>query len=215
MSSVEPIELSTRYPEVYHMAEFNSWRSIKKHGLLSTAALLDLFEVRGDERIKLESRWRPGSVTIHHGAHGTAVIRDQRPMPENELMQVLVGMHPAEWYKLINGKVFFWADLWGLKKLLTAVMYRGRSHDVLAVDTRALLDRHMPEMWLTDQNTGSVMSRRKRGLDTFKRVREFNAPWVTEVAVDYSVPDVANLTMRVEEWKGDSKVRQIWSSGDS
>lgn len=195
------------------MAELDSWRSIKKHGLLSTAALLDLFEVRGDERIKLESRWRPRSVTIHHRVHGTAVIRDQRPMPENELTQVLVGVQPGEWYKLINGKVFFWADLWGLKKLLRAVMYRGRSHDVLAVDTRALLDRHMQEMWLTDQNTGSVISGRRRGLDTFKRVREFSAPWVTEVAVDYGVPDVAELTFRVEEWKGDSKVRQIWSRG--
>lgn len=195
------------------MAELGSWQSVQKHGLLSTTALLDLFEVRNAERIKLESQWRPRSVTIRHPLHGTAIIRDQRPMPENELEQLLVGMGPREWYKLINGKVFFWADLRGLKKLLSAVMYRNRSHDVLTVDTRALLDRAGLEIWLTDQNSGSVISGRRRGLDTFKRIREFSAPWVTEMAVDYRVPDVADLTIRVEEWKGDSKVRQIWSRG--
>jgi hypothetical protein len=208
---VDSNDLVRRYPEVYHMAELGSWSSIQKHGLLSTTALLDLFDVHDSRRFELESRWRPWSVTVRHPTHGTAVIRDQRPMPESELRPLLTNIEPRGWYELINGKVFFWADLYGLKKLLGAVMYRSRSHDVLTVSTRALVDRHIQKMWLTDQNTGSSISGRARGVDTFKRVTEFGSRWVTEVAIDYSVPDVADLTIRVEEWKGDSKVRDIWS----
>ncbi len=134
-------------------------------------------------------------------------------MPEDELRGLLDGMEPSEWYRLINAKVFFWADMRGLKKLLGAVMYRSRSHDVLTVDTPALLERHIERMWLTDQNTGSVISGKRRGSDTFKRVRDFAASWVTEVGIDYNVPDVSSLCSRVEEWKGDNMVRQIWSRG--
>ena len=38
------------HPVVYHMAEYGTWESIKKHGLLSTSALLDLFQKSGEER---------------------------------------------------------------------------------------------------------------------------------------------------------------------
>ncbi len=204
-------DLVRRCPFVYHMAELGSWPSIQKHGLLSTTALLDLFEIKSSRRDELESQWRPRSETVEHRAHGRAVIRDQRPMPENELRPLLAGMEPRDWYKLLNGKVFFWAELYGLRKLLGAVMYRGRSHDVLTVDTQGLVTRHLEQMWLTDQNTGSVLSGKTRGPDTFKRVRDFRAPWVTEVAIDYSVPRVADFTIRVEEWQGDHKVRDVWS----
>ena len=202
-----------RYPELYHMAELGSWPSIQKRGLRSTTKLLDLFEVESVRRVKLESEWRPRSETIRHPNRGTAVIRDQRPMRDEELKPLLIDMEPRDWYRLINGKVFFWADLHGLRKLLGAVMYRDRSHDVLTVDTGTLVERHVDKMWLTDQNSGSVLSGRPRGRDTFKKVRDFSGRWVTEVAVDNLVPDIADLTIRVEEWKGDTMVRQIWLRG--
>src|SRR2546425_12729681 len=190
------------YPQVYHMAELGSWPSIRKLGLLSTSALLDLFEIGGAERFSLESQWRPQSVTISHPIYGSAVIRDQGPMPENELQGLLIGMEPREWYELINGKTFFWSDTYGLQKLLGAVRYRDQSHDVLTVDTRLLVARHLREITLTDQNSGSTISKRPRGRDTFRRVNEFKNRYVKEVAVDYSVPDVADITIRVEEWQG-------------
>ena len=37
--------LISRYPTLYHMAEDGSWESIQRHGLLSTSALLDRFEI--------------------------------------------------------------------------------------------------------------------------------------------------------------------------
>ncbi len=197
---------------MYHMAERGSWSSIQRHGLLSTSALLDLYEVRGNERFRLESQWRPRSVPITHHVLGRAVIRDQQPLPERKLKTLLRGMEPQEWYRLINGKTFFWADPQSLAWMLGARMYRNRPHCVLTVDTRRLLDRHIDRVWLTDQNSGSVYGNKPRGPDTFRRVSEFNSRWVKEVAVDYSVPDIVDVTVGVEEWQGNRNRRQIWPS---
>src|SRR2546422_8127706 len=209
---MDPDHLIKSYPKVYHMAELGSWPNIRKRGLFSTTALLDLFDIKGDERSRLESEWRPRSVKINHAIQGSAVIRDQGPMPENELQGLLIGMEPREWYELINGKTFFWADMYGLRKLLGAVRYRNRAHDVLTVDTRLLLERHMSRITLTDQNSGSTISKRPRGRETFRSVGEFDQRFVKEVAVEYSVPDAASLTRKVEEWKGAQVIRRIWPS---
>jgi len=50
--------LVKRYPRLFHMAEKGTWPSIKKHGLLSTSAVLDLHQCDGDERRVLEIEHR-------------------------------------------------------------------------------------------------------------------------------------------------------------
>ncbi|MGH7969145.1 MAG: DUF7002 family protein, partial [Limisphaerales bacterium] len=92
-------ELLQYYPRLYHMAEAGTWPSILKHGLLSTTALLDLFEVPAAQRKQIESTHRPECVTIAHPVHGSAVIRDQKPMRESTLLTCLVGIKPFQWYE--------------------------------------------------------------------------------------------------------------------
>ena len=88
--------LISRYPTLYHMAEDESWESIRRHGLLSTSALLDRFEVEGGERFAIESTRRPEIVRVDHPEYGTALIRDNKPMQEKSLERCLVGMTPRE-----------------------------------------------------------------------------------------------------------------------
>ena len=78
-------ELCERFPRLYHMAQLGSWPSIQEHGLLSTTALLDLFELRGDERFRIESCHRPESIPIDNSKYGRAVIRDQKPMSDRSV----------------------------------------------------------------------------------------------------------------------------------
>ena len=47
--------LASMYPRLYHMAEEGSWPSIRRHGLLSTSALLDRCLVSGRRRAGIES----------------------------------------------------------------------------------------------------------------------------------------------------------------
>jgi hypothetical protein len=62
------------------MAEDSSWDGLRERGLLSTASLVDLFEIREPKRTELLTEHRPQSVTIEHPVYGRAVIRDQKPL---------------------------------------------------------------------------------------------------------------------------------------
>ena len=101
-------QLADKYPVIYHMAAEGSWPSIQLHGLLSTSALLDRFEVTGEERDRIERRHRPESISIRHEEHGHAVVRDQKPMSEGGLLRALKdGLTPSDWYSTLNERVFF------------------------------------------------------------------------------------------------------------
>lgn len=204
-------EVADRYPLLYHMAELSSWPSIQEHGLLSTTALLDLFEVGIIERHRIESEWRQTSIPIAHPVHGNAVIRDQKPMPPAQLAPTLVNMTPTEWYEFLNRKTFFWTDWKRLMNLLNAYAYRSRAHCVLTVDTSALLARHWDKTSLCAINSGFVYHGGKRGKETFKPIANYPSEHsVWELAVEYSVPDVVDLLVRVESWRRDSRLRVIW-----
>lgn len=115
-----PQEFTARHPTLYHMADQGSWESIREHGLLSTSALLDLFEITSLERQAIESARRPASVQIRHPRYGVAVVRDQKPMSETKLQSCLIGMEPREWYELLNRKAFFWPTRERVIRLLRA-----------------------------------------------------------------------------------------------
>ena len=168
-------QFASRYPQLYHMAEHGSWPSIQRHGLLSTTALLDLFQIDGQGRFKIESQWRPASVTINHPSLGVAVVRDQKPMPPESLRKVLESVTPQEWYEFLNRKSFFWVNKQRLRRFLSASAYRNNLHDVIVVDTQAFLERHLKDITLSPINSGvsAFGPPYKRGLHTFQQMSEF------------------------------------------
>lgn len=202
-----PELLAARYPRLYHMAEEGSWPSIQQHGLLSTTALLDLFDVPADERHALEARRRPESVPIHHPAHGTAWIRDNKPINETVLRRTLMGMTEEQFYRTLNRRVFFWVSTERLDRLRNAPPYRNRPHDILELDSAALLERHHERVELSHLNSGAVhpAANYSRGEGTFAPIETYrygertlvsNEP-VVEVTVLYSVPDVRDFVVNV------------------
>jgi hypothetical protein len=201
------------------MAESGSWPSIQKYGLLSTSALLDLFEIDPNERHAIESQWRPQSVKIHHPIYGFAVIRDQKPLHEGALRKLLDGMSTVEYHAMLNKKTFFWVRRERLERLLNARAYRGRTHCVLTVETRALLAKHQDDIWLSHINSGAIFGSGRRGISTFKRISQYpfeemrkkkGDDALVELAVDYAVKDISELVVRVEDWIGQNSVRTIW-----
>jgi len=208
------------YPRLYHMAQDGAWDSIRQHGLLSTTALLDLFEVNGDLRHQIESCHRPKSITITHAQLGSAVIRDQKPMHESALLKCLRNMTPCQWYELLNGKSFFWVKEERVQQLLAARMYRSTTHTVITVDTASLLKVHQNRIALSPINSGSTLyNPRPRGADTFlplpdypfddRRKKAGLARAVAELAVEYSVPDVRQHVIRVERRKGNRVIERL------
>ena len=218
---IHPEELARRYPLLYHMAEAGTWDSIRQHGLLSTSGLLDLFEITGAEREQVESQRRPESVTISHPKHGTAVIRDQKPMREAAIASCLTDVTPRQWYEILNRRVFFWLTRKRLITLLTARAYRGKVHCVLTVDTARLIERHMDRITLSPINSGSALyDPRPRGSRTFLTPGEYpyseryklrgEKDAIAELAVDYAVIDIGDLVVSVNHMKGDKVIKKLY-----
>lgn len=200
--------IAERWPRLFHMAEAGSWPSISRDGLLSTTALLDRFEVRGRRRVAIESRRRPSSVEIYHPSLGSAWIRDNKPINETVLQRTLVGMSLSRWYEALNGRVYFWLTRERLDRLRGARPYRDRPHDLLIVDTAALLRAHAAEVELAHLNTGAVHrgANYPRGVGTFRPIEEY--PWqerlavapgepIVELTIPYAVTDIADVVVSV------------------
>jgi len=190
------------------MAEAGSWPSIQRHGLRSTTALLDLFDVHGPERDLVEARRRPESVPIHHRLYGTAWIRDNKPINETVLRRTLVGMTEPEWYRTLNGRVFFWLSEHRLDRLRSAPPYRARAHDILVLSTEELLRAYADLVELSPINSGAVhpSADYPRGAGTFRRIPDYDwkarrrvAPSepIVELTVPYLVDDVARFLIDV------------------
>lgn len=206
--ALTPEYMFDHWPYLYHMAEAGSWPSIQRYGLRSTTALLDLFEVSGKERVVIEAERRPESVVIHHPVHGTAVIRDNKPIISSVLRRTLVGMSEEEWYRTLNKRVYFWLSKKRLDGMRNASAYQARRHDVLVLSTERLLSAYSTAVELSPMNSGAVHAGAKhlRGVGTFRPIADY--PWlerrcaapqepVVELTVPYMVEDLDRLLVDV------------------
>lgn len=207
--------IAKKYPQIYHMAEADSWNSIESKGLLSTSALLDLFEINGTQRFAIESCHRPESVIIEHPKHGRAVIRDQKPMRESALLKCLDGVTPQKWYRFLNARVFLWATQDRLESLLRARAYRKLTHLVLTVDAQTLLASHGDKVLLSPINSGSTIYRPvRRNLETFQSMATYpfeeRKRKIAEFAFHYAIPDIKEYILKVERRRGGRVLEVVW-----
>lgn len=204
---MSPEDLAALHPRLYHLAAPGALAGIRRHGLLPTTRLLDLFQVPPPDRPAIEHARRPASVTLHHPAHGTAVISDNLPLPVHALAGCLDdGLQPMDWFRLLNARAFLWADEAGLQRLLDARMNRARPREVLVFDTLSLARRHAARIQLSAINSGAAIRRpARRGLATFtplgqhtygewRRLRGRNDR-ILEVTVVEGIPDAASFLL--------------------
>jgi hypothetical protein len=220
---VKPDEIWKRYPRLYHMAAANCWKGISKNGLLSTSALLDLFEYKGSERNVIESCHRPECVEIEHRTYGKASVRDQKPMSDGGLKRCLTGLSPKQWYRILNRMVFFWLTEDRLETMLNAKAYRNIEQDVLVVDSESLVIAYEREIRLSPINSGCTKPwPQPRDRSTFLAINKYpydfwvkkrgrsNDP-IVELAVWCGVPDVKKHVIRVERRRANRILRVLWS----
>lgn len=203
------------------MAQAESWPSIQQRGLLSTTASLDALQISGARRQELEGAHRPTMLSLSPGSPQDIVLRDQQPMPPSRLAQALPPHITTEqWYRLINGKVFFWVSAERLGRLLRS--YRVHQHDVLRVDTASLLSVHAASTSLCHMNSGNTLPiPHWRDLDAFKRIPDYPVnragnpvKEVVELVVDYAVHDIARHVVDVTRVQGDQQLGVTWRSDD-
>lgn len=206
------------YPIVYHMAEDGAWPSIQARGLLSTAALVDLYNPDPRVRAEILETVRTDSIVLEHPEHGRAVIRDQGPL--RFLSQSLTpGTTPQEYLAALNSRVFFWPTRELLGELLGARRYRDKPQTVLQVDTADLIERHGDVVQLAPYNTGDlyVPGLPARGADVFINLDNYadgqprsQGEAVVELTVPYAVTDISQLVTRVDRWHGGMPVEVLY-----
>lgn len=197
-------ELTSRYPRCYHLAHGpEAWPSIKLHGLLSVAALLERWEVPSEERRRIMREHRSSTIRVTHPAYGTAYLRDQHPLNVRMLERALTDMTVPDWLEQLNRHVFFAPTPKRLQALHAA--YADQPRLVLTLDTRSLLAEHRYQTRLAAINTGAVRHfNHTRGSNTLQRVALFDAKReVAEIAVINAVADIAQHTIRAEVWNPD------------
>ncbi|MBH3466219.1 hypothetical protein I5Q49_15365 [Pseudomonas carnis] len=199
------------YPRIYHMAERGAWDSIRTRGLMSTTAVLDHLAVADGERARYESEHRGQKMDVKSGDPSSIVLRDQKPMPEGRLITALTGgTTPRQWYELINGKVFFWAEEQRLHGLLGARDYRKLEHDVLTLDSSTFIPAYAEAIWLCHMNSGNTWPMpHRRGTEIFCKIVDYPVTRtgnpkkkVVELVVDYAVPNIADHVLEVRRMKG-------------
>lgn len=209
-SSMDSAQFADRYPRLFHMADKDSWPSMRRHGLLSTTAIVELFDPPSVTRDAILKHRRRTSVELRDDDLGSITIRDQLPLKFlNECVHD--GVDPQKFLNALNGRVFFWLSEERLERLLNARANRDRRHLILHIDTAALLAVHGDEVELAPYNTGSahVPTVPKRGPDVFtalaaypfeewRRKRGKRGEPVVELTVPGRVPDVDRYVLEVE-----------------
>lgn len=219
MTEAELQELLRRHPRFWHMAEVGSWPSIREHGLLSTSALLTRFGVEGDARRVVEAERRPEKVRLERDGDW-AVVRDNKPLNERKLARALQdGLTPADWYRILNARVFFWLSFKRLLTLLNAGAYRDAVHEVIELDGAALVMTCRERVVLSPINSGATGPfATARGLGTFRSIEDYDYAGrrarglepVVELAVLGGVPDLARFASRVVRMRGDREEEVVW-----
>ena len=191
------------HPRLYHLAEPGGWVGVKRNGLLSTSALLDLYQIRDKKRHALESLRRPATTKLTRPGFPDAFVRDQKPMSDSTLRDCLPSnISPHEWYEFLNSKVFFWLGRDRLFRMSRA--YADAAREVIILDTRALVDAYHDRISLSHMNSGcSIPWKHKRSFDTFRRIADYpirqRRRTAAELCVDDAVPNAFRFVQSVIE----------------
>ncbi|WP_148053127.1 DUF7002 family protein [Pseudomonas brassicacearum] len=171
-----PEEISSLHPRLFHITHPQALPSISKYGLLSTSHLLELFDVPSEDRSLLEAMRRPTNIEIEHPVHGKAILTDNTPLMVKALSQCLDdGLHPADWMRLLNQRVFFWVDEKNMTNHLRASTHRREKRVVMVFDTLSVARANFKKIELAPINTGSTVRKAaRRGLSTFSPAHLYN-----------------------------------------
>lgn len=221
-------QLVETYPRLWHMAHEGAWPAIRDHGLMSAQALVETYGLNAADRDRLLGTRRPNNVALAAPGLPGAVVRDQKPMADNALIKCLQGgMTPEDWYRLLNGRTFFWLAAERVRRLTKAVAYRKEPQTIITLRTASLVAAHENDIWLSPLNSGATLyTPLARGPDTFKRIPDF--PFderekekrkppenVVELLVDHSVPNIADYVLTVHSMQAGEILEEIWRSPEA
>jgi hypothetical protein len=181
---MDPETLIHYYPRLYHMAELGSWSSIHRHELLSTSALLDLFDVEEPMRSKILTERRPTSEILRHNSRAFFWLDE----PHHE---TLLG---ANAYR-DNAHDVFHID--------TAALLEHHADRVTLppINSGSTIYNARP------RGSGTFLPIADYPFEEPRRKRGQNA--IVELAVDHGIGDITEVLVRVERRRAGHKIEEV------
>ena len=238
MTPQELARLISSHPVLYHLTWPGSWKSIMKHGLFSTNALLDRSTKSKDEKDDIGYGHRPECVFVRGRdlclTPLRAVIRDQQTVNDEKLRDHLgkIGMSEEAWYHRQNERVFFFLTMEPPKKKksggLVALARKYVKQEMIMVCTKSLIDAHHSEIDLSHYNTGFNLwdpdplenpDYPKRQDSLFHRIEDY--PYkrnkkkneIRELTVVGGVPDIHDHVIKIVEMNHGKEGKVVYPSG--
>jgi hypothetical protein len=162
-------ELVRRYEYVWHVTYAGAWPSIHEYGFCPAADLL-----RQSGRSDQVGVFRPACVSVAIDDGANATIRDQ-VRSRRDVGASVDGFDEADWWTLINARVYFFAREEHAIELRDKYLARGEPQDVIKIRTRAL-EESVAALEVATVNAG-VFPRlvgKTRGAGTFIGLPDFD-----------------------------------------
>ena len=175
-------ELAEHFPNLWHVTFAGGWEGIQRQGLLRA---VDVAPETAEE-FRAEVRRVDGSDGL------TVTLRDQ-VSSRADPSPCLDGITPAQWWSLINGRVYFFRRKDDATKLLDVYLGQGHAQEVVRVRTKAALEAVAGGVEVTTVNAGTFPRTKgpSRGPATFVPLADYPVATVAkiqEVTVTVSVP---------------------------
>jgi hypothetical protein len=171
---------------ICHVGPTGAWEQIASHGFRTAEQLILDADLDDEERQHLLSTPRQESVRL--SVRGEDVIlRDQEPLySRKDLKPVLDGgLDMSDWIRLLNQRVYFFADEVPYKKFLDKYVERDGSQDVIWLSPLKVLAVEDIQLELTTKATGTIARRTgpQKTADTFVPLFRFPDKRPAEVTV--------------------------------
>lgn len=156
--AVDLKQLADRFPDLWHVTFDGGWEGIRHHGILRA---IDVAPESCDE-------FRADITAVSAEGARPVTLRDQK-RTRRDPTPCLEDLTPAEWWRLVNGRVYLFVREAGATDLVGSYLRRGHPQEVLKLRTTALLAPLADKVEVTTVNAG-VFPRTKgpsRGRSTF------------------------------------------------
>ena len=174
-------QLCSRFPKLWHVTFAGGWNGMQQQGLLRA---VDVDPI-GSQELRLDVkriRTPAGTVTLRNQ------IRSRIDPTPN-----LDGVTPSQWWRLINGRVYFFCRRAQAEVLTQSYLQQNFDQEVIEFDTQSLLEQLNAQVEITTVNAG-VFPRAKgptRGRATFIALSDhalIDASKIKEITVTQAFP---------------------------
>ena len=192
---------------ICHVGPGGVWEQIANHGFRTAEQLILQADLDEEERQTLLTTPRKESVRLSVGGEDV-ILRDQDSLFARKDLKPFLdsGLDISDWVRLLNQRVYFFADETPYKKFLDRYVERDGSQDVIWLSPLKLLAVEDIQLELTSKTAAAVARRTdpQRTADTFVPLFRFPDKRPTEVTVLNGLGDLSSV-VRAERHFSDGR----------